>query len=61
MGQTFKVGIAETLRDPGTGEVLETTFAEKAKITVETVREKLSICTLVSGEGIEKGMAVSPL
>jgi len=61
VGQTFKVGIAETLRDPGTGEVLETTFAEKAKITVETVREKLSICTLVSGEGIEKGMAVSPL
>jgi len=60
-GQVFKVGSAETLRDPGTGEVLDVSFTEKAQIKVESVKEKLSICTIISGTGIEKGMNVSPL
>jgi hypothetical protein len=59
-GQVFKVGSSEILRDPGTGEVLDNSFTEKGKIRVDSVREKISICTIVSGNGIEKGMAVSP-
>lgn len=61
VGQVFKVGTAEILRDPGTGEVLDNTFTETARIQVESVKEKLAICTLSSGSGIEKGMAVSPV
>jgi len=60
VGQIFKVGISETLRDPGTGEVLDVNFTEMGRIKVESTKEKLSICTLVSGTGIAKGMAVSP-
>lgn len=59
-GQVFKVGSAEVLRDPGTGEVLDTNFTEKAEIRADTVKEKVSICTLVSGSGVEQGMAVEP-
>jgi len=60
VGQVFKVGASEILRDPGTGEVLDNSFTEKAQIRVDTVKEKVAICTLVSGGGIEKGMSVSP-
>ncbi|MFI5337851.1 MAG: CsgG/HfaB family protein [Opitutales bacterium] len=60
VGQVFKVGVAETLRDPGTGEVLDVSFTEKGQIRVDNVKEKLSICSVVSGTGIEKGMNVSP-
>jgi hypothetical protein len=60
VGQVFKVGSSEVLRDPGTGEVLDNSFTEKAQIRVDTVKEKISICTLISGSGVEKGMAVSP-
>jgi curli biogenesis system outer membrane secretion channel CsgG len=59
-GQLFKVGTSEVLRDPGTGEVLDNSFTEKAEIRVESVKEKISICTIVSGTGIERGMSVSP-
>ncbi len=61
VGQIFKVGVSEIMRDPNTGEVLDTTFTEKGHIRVETVKEKLSICSIISGEGIENGMSVSPL
>ncbi|HEY4302205.1 MAG TPA: hypothetical protein VGM73_15120, partial [Candidatus Didemnitutus sp.] len=59
-GQIFKVGASEVLRDPGTGEVLDNSFTEKAQIRVDTVKEKISICSIVSGTGIEQGMAVEP-
>lgn len=59
-GQVFKVGTSEVLRDPGTGEVLDNSFTEKAEVRVETVKEKVAICSVVSGTGIERGMAVSP-
>jgi hypothetical protein len=59
-GQIFKVGSVEVLRDPGTGEVLDNSFTEKGRIRVDVVKEKVSICTIVSGDGIERGMAVSP-
>ncbi len=60
VGQVFKVGSAEVLRDPGTGEVLDTSFTEKGEIKVDSVKEKVSICSIVSGTGIEKGMSVAP-
>jgi curli biogenesis system outer membrane secretion channel CsgG len=61
VGQVFKVGSSEVLRDPGTGEVLDSSFTEKAQIKVDSVKEKVSICTLTSGSGVEQGMSVSPL
>jgi curli biogenesis system outer membrane secretion channel CsgG len=60
VGQVFKVGSAEVLRDPGTGEVLDTSFTEKAQIRVDSVKEKISICSLVSGSGVTQGMSISP-
>jgi curli biogenesis system outer membrane secretion channel CsgG len=60
-GQVFKVGLAEALRDPGTGELLDTTFNEKARIKVDIVKEKISICSVISGAGVANGMSVSPL
>lgn len=59
-GQLFKVGSSEILRDPGTGEVLDNSFTQKAEIRVETVKDKVSICSIVSGTGIERGMSVAP-
>lgn len=58
-GQTFKVGTSEILRDPSTGETLDVNFTTKGEIKVDTVREKISICTITSGEGIERGMSVA--
>ncbi|PTY06513.1 hypothetical protein DB347_10720 [Opitutaceae bacterium EW11] len=58
-GQTFKVGLSEVLRDPGTGETLDINFTEKGQIKVDSVKEKISICSITSGEGIERGMAVT--
>jgi hypothetical protein len=59
-GQVFKVGASEVLRDPATGEVLDNSFTEKGQVKVDTVKEKVAICSIISGTGIEKGMAVSP-
>ncbi len=60
-GQVFKVGSSEVLRDPGTGETLDISFTETGQIRVDSVKEKVSICTLISGDGVEQGMSVSPL
>lgn len=60
VGQGFKVGSAEVLRDPGTGETLDTSFTTKGTIRVDSVREKVSICSVLTGQGIERGMSVSP-
>lgn len=59
-GQEFVVGTADVLRDPGTGEVLDTIVKEIARLKASTVREKLSICDVVSGSAgaIEQGMTV---
>ena len=58
-GQTFKIGQSEVLRDPDTGETLDISFTEKGQVKVDSVKEKIAICTIVSGEGIERGMSVS--
>lgn len=58
--QQFIVGSSEVIRDPGTGEVLDETVTEIARIQVASLKEKISICDVVSGnaESIEKGMTV---
>ena len=60
VGQTFVVGTADVIRDPDTGEVLDTMVNELARLQASTVREKLTICDVVSGSAaaVEKGMTV---
>ena len=57
-GQTFDVGSAEVLRDPDTGEVLDYSIEKVGSIQAVTVKEKLSICKVVNGDNIKKGMTV---
>ena len=60
MGQNFKVGEVEVLRDPDTGEVLDETMMEIAFLKVSQVREKLSIAEVVGGNAssVVKGMTI---
>jgi curli biogenesis system outer membrane secretion channel CsgG len=60
VGDSFVVGDAEVIRDPDTGEVLDTTVEEVATLQVAEVREKLAICTVKSGKAasVRKGMGV---
>ncbi len=58
-GQIFAVGKSEEIRDPDTGELLDRSLDVAGKIEVTTVKNKLSICSVVEGAGkIEKGMLV---
>jgi curli biogenesis system outer membrane secretion channel CsgG len=59
-GQTFLVGEAEVIRDPDTGEILDESLAEVARLEVATVKDKLSICEVRHGDAsqISRGMAV---
>jgi len=59
-GQEFVVGEANIVRDPDTGEVLDSSVKEVARIQVSQVKEKLSICTVKSGNAgaVKKGMMV---
>jgi curli biogenesis system outer membrane secretion channel CsgG len=59
-GQVFIIGDAEVLRDPATGEVLDEIMNEVARVRVESVREKLSIATVIDGSAnaIDTGMTV---
>lgn len=58
-GQLFVVGDVEVIRDPDTGEVLDESVTEVARLQVQTVKEKLSICIVTSGDPalVEAGMA----
>ena len=60
VGQTFTVGEVEVLRDPGTGEVLDSSMNEIARLTVSQVKEKLSIADVTSGNAsaIVNGMTI---
>lgn len=59
-GQVFLVGQADIIRDPSTGEVLDQSVNEVARIQVVTVREKLSICEVINGNSssITQGMMI---
>ena len=61
-GQSFRVGDVEVIRDPDTGEVLDESMTEVCQLRAATVKEKLSICDITSGDAaaVEKGMAVHP-
>lgn len=60
-GQEFTVGTAEVLRDPASGEVLDEWISETARIRVVAVKEKVSVCEVVSGaaDSIAAGMRVA--
>jgi len=60
VGQLFTVGEVEVIRDPDTGEVLDEDMTEIASLEVSQVKEKLSICSVTSGDAgsVAKGMAV---
>jgi len=61
VGEQFKVGMSEIVRDPGTGEVLDVNFTQVAQIKVDAVKEKVAICSVISGSNVDKGMSVAPL
>lgn len=60
VGQQFMVGEVEVLRDPDTGEILDEDMTEIATLQVSQVKEKLSICSVVSGDAgaVAKGMTI---
>jgi curli biogenesis system outer membrane secretion channel CsgG len=59
VGQTFDVGTSEILRDPDTGEVLDQSLKKVGTVKVVKVKEKISICKIINGQGITKGMTVA--
>jgi len=62
VGQTFRVGEVEVIRDPDTGEILDEDMTEICQIRASEVKEKLSICDVTSGNSadLQKGMAIHP-
>ena len=58
VGQVFRVGETEELRDPDTGELLDSDFKETGTIKVTEVKEKISYCTKASGNAPKKGQSV---
>lgn len=59
-GMTFIVGAANIIRDPSTGEVLDESVNEVARLQVSSVKEKLSICDVINGDlnSVTKGMMI---
>ncbi|MEE8525571.1 MAG: CsgG/HfaB family protein [Thermoanaerobaculia bacterium] len=59
-GQQFVVGEMDVIRDPDTGEVLDESVTEIARLQAATVKEKLTICDVVSGDAsaVKKGQGV---
>ncbi len=60
VGQRFAIGEVEVIRDPDTGETLDQSMTQVAQIEATSVKEKLSICKVVSGDAsaVDKGMGV---
>jgi curli biogenesis system outer membrane secretion channel CsgG len=60
VGQNFTVGDVEVIRDPDTGEVLDESMTEIAALSVNQVKEKLSIASVTSGSAsaLKKGMTI---
>ena len=57
-GMTLRVGEAEEIRDPDTGELLDTDFRERGLIQITEVKEKLSYAKSIKGEAPKKGESV---
>jgi hypothetical protein len=60
VGQNFIVGNSEVIRDPDSGEVLDSTVTEVARLEVTEAKEKLSIAKVTKGNAtsVRKGMGV---
>jgi len=60
VGQTFTVGEVEVIRDPDTGEILDESMTAVASLSVDQVKEKLSIASVTSGSAsaVAKGMTI---
>lgn len=60
-GQLLVVGNVDVIRDPSTGEVLDQSVTEIARITAVNVKEKISICDVVSGDiaSIDTGLSIT--
>ena len=60
VGDARKYLVALLTLDPDTGEVLDESMTEFAQLKVEQVKEKLSICSVVSGDTnrIAKGTSI---
>jgi curli biogenesis system outer membrane secretion channel CsgG len=60
VGQLLAVGVSEVIRDPDTGEILDESLEELARLQVSKVKEKLSICNVISGSAAEitKGLTI---
>lgn len=50
VGNEFVVGEVDVLRDPDTGEILDESVVEVARIRVAQVRERIAICDVISGD-----------
>jgi curli biogenesis system outer membrane secretion channel CsgG len=62
VGQRFKVGTAQDLVDPDTGEVLDVEVQSVGSLEVTSVKEKISYCKPVEGKAaFEKGMTAMPM
>ena len=57
-GMRFDVGEVEELVDPDTGELLDSELKTIAELEATEVRERVTICRIVSGEGVTQGMTV---
>lgn len=57
-GMRFEVGGIEELIDPDTGEVLDSHMTIIGELEADDVRERITYCKILSGSGIEQGMAV---
>ena len=58
VGDRFRIGEAEEIRDPDTGELLDSDFTETGAIEVTRVKEKIAYCRKVSGRAPKKGQTV---
>ena len=60
-GMSFAVGTSEELKDPDTGEILDSSVKKVGALKAATVKEKITICEATSGsDKIAKGMSVQP-
>lgn len=60
VGQVFRIGQTEEIRDPDTGELLDQDFIQSGALEVTKVKEKLCYAKLVSGNAPRKGDSVFP-
>lgn len=58
VGDTFRIGKSEEIRDPDSGELLDSDFTETGRIEITEVKEKLSYAKSVSGAKPKKGDSI---